>query len=167
MTAPDATASSEAAAGPSRKVILRLDGVHTYYGHIHALHGISLDVANGEIVTLIGANGAGKTTTLKTISGLLHPRTGRVTLEDRDVSRTPAHELVRQGIGQALVRAIERQLGHEGLRYLFVMTLHPEDPYEPYQRTRAFYERVGFELALSRDPPGASPNPLAYYLKPL
>jgi ribosomal protein S18 acetylase RimI-like enzyme len=73
----------------------------------------------------------------------------------------------RQGIGQDLVRAIERQLGQEGLKYLFVMTLHPEDPYEPYQRTRAFYERLGFELVLSRDPPGASSNPLAYYLKPL
>jgi branched-chain amino acid transport system ATP-binding protein len=96
-----ATAPAKTDGADSRKVILRLDGVHTYYGHIHALQGISLEVADGEIVTLIGSNGAGKTTTLKTISGLLHPQKGSVTLEDRDVSRTAAHELVRQGIGHA------------------------------------------------------------------
>lgn len=73
----------------------------------------------------------------------------------------------RQGIGQALVSAIECQLGQEGLKYLFVMTLHPGDPYEPYRRTPAFYERLGFELALTREPPGSSPNPLSYYLKSL
>ena len=81
--------------------MLVLDDVHTYYGNIHALQGISLTVAQGEIVTLIGANGAGKTTTLKTISGLLHPRRGQVTFETNDVSRTPAHQLVQRGIGHA------------------------------------------------------------------
>jgi branched-chain amino acid transport system ATP-binding protein len=81
--------------------ILRLEDVHTYYGHIHALQGISLDVRAGEVVTLIGANGAGKTTALKTISGLLHPRVGRVVFEGRDVSRLPAHELVRLGVGHS------------------------------------------------------------------
>jgi branched-chain amino acid transport system ATP-binding protein len=93
-----ATASPGAANG---KVLLRLDDVHSYYGHIHALQGITLEVRDGEIVTLIGANGAGKTTTLKTISGLIHPREGRVTFRERDISRTPAHELVRAGIGHA------------------------------------------------------------------
>jgi ribosomal protein S18 acetylase RimI-like enzyme len=73
----------------------------------------------------------------------------------------------RQGIGRALVGAVERQLRQEGLKYLFVMTLHPDDPYEPYRRTRLFYERLGFELALTLEPPGSSPNPLAYYLKSL
>ena len=73
----------------------------------------------------------------------------------------------RQGLGRALVGAIEGRLRQERLKYLFVMTLHPDDPYEPYRRTRAFYERLGFELVLTRDPPGSSPNPLAYYLKPL
>ena len=73
----------------------------------------------------------------------------------------------RQGIGQALVGAIEGRLRQEGLKYLFVMTLHPNDPYEPYRRTRAFYERLGFELVLTHGLPGSSPNPLAYYLKPL
>ena len=81
--------------------MLVMTDVHTYYGHIHALKGISLTVGKGEIVTLIGANGAGKTTTLKTINGLLHPRVGTVHFEGRDISRTPAHELVRAGIGQA------------------------------------------------------------------
>jgi branched-chain amino acid transport system ATP-binding protein len=90
-----------APATPERTTILALDDVHTYYGNIHALQGISLDVARGEIVTLIGANGAGKTTTLKTISGLLHPRRGTVTYEGKDISRTAAHKLVYAGIGHA------------------------------------------------------------------
>jgi branched-chain amino acid transport system ATP-binding protein len=81
--------------------MLALEDVHTYYGHIHALQGVTMNVARGEIVTLIGANGAGKTTTLKTISGLLTPRSGSVTLEGKDISKTPAHELVRAGIGHA------------------------------------------------------------------
>jgi branched-chain amino acid transport system ATP-binding protein len=97
-----AAAAPEATAPASRDgVILRLDAVNTYYGHIHALQGVTLDVKTGEIVTLIGANGAGKTTALKTISGLLHPREGSVVFDGSDVSRTPAHELVRLGIGHA------------------------------------------------------------------
>jgi branched-chain amino acid transport system ATP-binding protein len=98
------TASLESAAvgqaGPD-EIILRLDGIHTYYGHIHALQGVTLEVKRGEIVTLIGANGAGKTTTLKTISGLLHPRDGSVEFEGKDISKTAAHTLVRAGIGHA------------------------------------------------------------------
>ncbi len=82
-------------------VVLRLTDVHTYYGHIHALQGISLEVRSGEIVTLLGSNGAGKTTTLKTIHGLLHPRRGKVEFNGADVTHVPAHELVRHGIGQA------------------------------------------------------------------
>jgi branched-chain amino acid transport system ATP-binding protein len=81
--------------------MLVLNDVNTFYGHIHALKGISLSVNRGEIVTLIGANGAGKTTTLKTISGLLHPRQGSVAFEGKDISKTPAHDLVRAGIGQS------------------------------------------------------------------
>jgi branched-chain amino acid transport system ATP-binding protein len=98
------TASLESAsvvqAAPD-EVILRLDGIHTYYGHIHALQGVTIEVKRGEIVTLIGANGAGKTTTLKTISGLLHPRSGIVEFEGKDISNTAAHTLVRAGIGHA------------------------------------------------------------------
>jgi len=89
------------AAAHTDGTMLVLDDVNTYYGNIHALQGISLTVGRGEIVTLIGANGAGKTTTLKTISGLLHPRRGRVVFEGKDISRTAAHHLVRAGIGHA------------------------------------------------------------------
>jgi len=80
--------------------ILEVNNVHTYYGHIHALRGISLTVEEGEIVTLIGANGAGKSTTLNTISGLLRPREGHVRLRGEDLSKFPAHEIVAKGVVQ-------------------------------------------------------------------
>jgi branched-chain amino acid transport system ATP-binding protein len=97
-TATAAGATTPAAAG---ETLLKLDGVHTYYGQIHALQGVNIEVNRGEIVTLIGANGAGKTTTLKTVCGLLHPRQGTVTFDGKDTSRTAAHTLVRSGIGHA------------------------------------------------------------------
>jgi len=78
--------------------MLEVDNVHTYYGQIHALKGISLTVDKGEIVTLIGANGAGKSTTLKTISGLLRPRQGAIRLNGEDLMKFPAHKIVEQGI---------------------------------------------------------------------
>jgi len=80
--------------------ILEVNSVHTYYGHIHALRGISLTVEEGEIVTLIGANGAGKSTTLNTISGLLRPREGHVRLAGEDLSKFPPHEIVARGVVQ-------------------------------------------------------------------
>jgi len=79
--------------------LLELKNVHTYYGHIHALRGISLTVEEGEIVTLIGSNGAGKTTTLRTISGLLHPRHGDIKLRGQSMVGLPAHKVVELGIG--------------------------------------------------------------------
>lgn len=78
--------------------MLEVNDIHTFYGNIHALKGISLTVEENEIVTLIGGNGAGKTTTLRTISGLLTPRHGQVKFEGEDISSTPAHELVYRGI---------------------------------------------------------------------
>ncbi len=96
-----ATAPAAAPDGQPVAPLLELQGIHTFYGHVHALQGISLTVNAGEIVTLIGANGAGKTTTLKTICGLLHPRDGKVLFDGRDVTRSAAHELVREGIGMA------------------------------------------------------------------
>lgn len=81
--------------------MLELKDVHTYYGNIHALKGISLTVNKGEIVTLIGANGAGKTTTLRTIQGLIKPRQGSVNLEGADITKLPAHEINRRGICQS------------------------------------------------------------------
>jgi branched-chain amino acid transport system ATP-binding protein len=81
--------------------MLDITNLHTYYGHIHALKGISLSVAEGEIVTLIGSNGAGKSTTLKTISGLLSPRTGEVKLKGQTISGMPAHKVAAMGIAQS------------------------------------------------------------------
>ncbi len=81
--------------------LLELTNVHTYYGQIHALKGISLTVGQGEIVTLIGSNGAGKSTTLRTISGLLTPRQGQVTLAGKRIDRLPPHHIVNLGISQS------------------------------------------------------------------
>jgi branched-chain amino acid transport system ATP-binding protein len=78
--------------------MLEVKNIHSYYGNIHALKGISLTVEKGEIVTLIGANGAGKTTTLRTISGLLHPRQGQIILEGEDVTHVMPHKLVYKGM---------------------------------------------------------------------
>jgi branched-chain amino acid transport system ATP-binding protein len=81
--------------------ILELDDVHSYYGNIHALKGVSLIVDAGEIVTLIGSNGAGKSTTLRTISGIVRPREGAIRSNDQDIHTVPAHEIVAMGIAQA------------------------------------------------------------------
>lgn len=79
--------------------LLTLEDVHSYYGRIHALQGISINVEEGEIVTLIGANGAGKSTTLRTISGLIHPRHGKITLKGQDISHMDPHHIVKAGVG--------------------------------------------------------------------
>jgi branched-chain amino acid transport system ATP-binding protein len=81
--------------------LLRVEDIHTYYGSIEALKGISLEVHEGEIVTLIGANGAGKSTTLRSINGLNHPRQGSIHFRGRDITRDPPHDIVRRGISQS------------------------------------------------------------------
>jgi branched-chain amino acid transport system ATP-binding protein len=81
--------------------MLELRDVHAYYGNIHALKGLTLQVEKGEIVTLIGANGAGKSTTIRTITGLLHPRHGQIILEGEAVDRLPPHQIVQRGVAQA------------------------------------------------------------------
>ena len=81
--------------------ILEVEDIHTYYGTIQALKGISIEVGEGEIVTLIGANGAGKSTTLRTINGLNHPRKGKIRFQGEDITRWPAHQVVRRGISQS------------------------------------------------------------------
>jgi branched-chain amino acid transport system ATP-binding protein len=81
--------------------ILQLEDLHVFYGAIHAVKGISLDVREGEIVTLIGANGAGKSTTLRAINGLNHPRRGKITFQGRDITGAPPHDVVSQGIAQS------------------------------------------------------------------
>ena len=85
----------------AREVILEVDDVHTYYGSIHALKGVSLDVREGEIVTLIGANGAGKSTTLRSINGLNHPRRGRIRFRGKDITNEAPHNVVKMGISQS------------------------------------------------------------------
>ena len=80
--------------------LLHLQDLHVYYGSIHALRGLSIEVDAGKIVTLIGANGAGKSTTLNTISGLLRPRRGSVRLEGEDLTGVPPHEIVFKGVVQ-------------------------------------------------------------------
>jgi len=93
--------------------LLEIDNMHSYYGHIHALRGISLTVEEGEVVTLIGSNGAGKTTTLRSIHGILPPREGRIVFAGEEIQGTPAHELIGKGIAQS----------PEGRRIFFRMTV--------------------------------------------
>ncbi len=81
--------------------MLEVRDIHTFYGNIHALKGISIKVNQGEVVTLIGANGAGKTTTLNTISGLLKPRSGTVVFEGKTIDHLPAHKVAQLGIAQS------------------------------------------------------------------
>src|SRR5690554_5240237 len=80
--------------------MLTVENLHVYYGAIHAIQGISFSVRQGEIVTLIGANGAGKSTILKTISGLLRPRGGKIILEGEEISTLAPHQIVARGISQ-------------------------------------------------------------------
>ena len=79
--------------------LLELENVHSYYGHIHALKGISLNVEEGEIVTLIGGNGAGKSTTLRTISGIVRAREGQIRLKGQDITQMAPHDIVMTGVG--------------------------------------------------------------------
>lgn len=81
--------------------LLEVNAIHSFYGPIHAVKGVSLTVNRGEIVTLIGSNGAGKTTTIRTISGVMHARQGQVRLANEEITRLPAHEVVRRGISQS------------------------------------------------------------------
>ena len=81
-------------------VMLKVDDIHVYYGSIHAVKGVSFEVNEGEIVTLIGANGAGKSTVLNTVSGLLHPRAGSVQFMGQDLRGTAAHKVVERGLAQ-------------------------------------------------------------------
>jgi branched-chain amino acid transport system ATP-binding protein len=117
--------------------LLELREVHTYYGNIHALKGISLTVDVGEIVTLIGANGAGKSTTLKTISGLLRPREGEIWFDGARLDGIPPHDIVAKGICQS----------PEGRRIFPRMTVRENLEMGAFQRTKgpeldADFERV-------------------------
>ena len=78
--------------------MLKIEDMHVYYGAIHAIKGVTFEVGEGEIVALIGANGAGKSTILKTVSGLMHPRSGSITFCDQDIAHTDAYKLLRTGL---------------------------------------------------------------------
>ncbi len=119
--------------------MLTLENVHIYYGHIHAVKGISFEVRKGEITTLIGANGAGKSTTMKAVCGIVHPRHGAIYLNGQPVHRLPAHKLVSQGIGYV----------PEGRRVFPVLTVdenlemgayHRSDPDGVAQDKKRMYE---------------------------
>ncbi len=116
--------------------ILELHDVHTYYGSIQALKGISLDVSQGEIVTLLGANGAGKTTTLRSINGLNRPRQGSIRFEGQEITETPPHEIVARGIAQS----------PEGRRLFPRMTVLENLEMGAFQRT----DRAGIKEDLER-----------------
>jgi branched-chain amino acid transport system ATP-binding protein len=116
--------------------VLELDDVHTYYGSIQALKGISAKVYAGEIVTLIGANGAGKTTTLRSINGLNRPRQGRIRFEGEDITHTPAHQIVKRGISQS----------PEGRRLFSRMTVNENLEMGAFQRS----DRAGMKSDLDR-----------------
>lgn len=81
--------------------VLAVENLHVFYGHVHALKGLSFELEKGEILALLGANGAGKSTTLRAISGLVAPRAGRIIFEGKDLGRVPAHEIVGMGVAHA------------------------------------------------------------------
>ena len=121
-------------------VLLKVDDINVYYGQIHALKGVSLDVNNGEIVALIGANGAGKTTTLRTISGLLRSKTGGITFDGQFISHTEAHKLVPMGMAHV----------PEGRHVFLQMTV--QENLEMGASTNASYTKEGIADVFERFP---------------
>lgn len=120
--------------------MLKVDDINVYYGNIHALKGISLEVHPDEIVALIGANGAGKSTTLKTISGLMRTKTGGITLMDEDISHTDAHKLVAKGLAHV----------PEGRRIFLQMTV--QENLEMGAYTQPGYVKDGIKDVFERFP---------------
>lgn len=120
--------------------MLKVNDINVYYGNIHALKGISLEVHPDEIVALIGANGAGKSTTLKTISGLMRTKTGSITLMDEDISHTDAHKLVAKGLAHV----------PEGRRVFLQMTV--QENLEMGAYTQPGYVKEGINDVFERFP---------------
>jgi branched-chain amino acid transport system ATP-binding protein len=123
---------------------LDLQNVHAYYGHIHALKGISLTVHPGEIVTLIGANGAGKTTTLRTISGIIHPQQGEVRLNGQRIDREPPHRIVTLGVCQSPEgrRIFPRMTVQENLEMGAFARKDPEGVKQDLERVLTLFPRL-------------------------
>jgi len=124
--------------------LLELKDIHTYYGSIHALRGVTMHVDEGEIVTLIGSNGAGKSTTLRTISGLLRPREGEIQFRGKRIDGVPPHQIVERGVCQSPEgrRVFARMTVHENLemgafsRRVKVPTADYDRVYELFPRLR-------------------------------
>ncbi len=115
-------------------MLLKVEDINVYYGAIHAIKGVSFEVEEGEIVTLIGANGAGKSTTLKTVSGLLRSKTGSITFEDKDISAVQPHKLVAHGLAHV----------PEGRRVFLQMTV------EENLEMGAYVKNTGVEEGLAK-----------------
>jgi len=124
--------------------LLELKAVHTYYGAIHALRGVSLTVDEGEIVTLIGSNGAGKSTTLRTISGLLRPREGEITLRDQRITGLAPHRIVELGICQSPEgrRVFARMTVHENLNMGAFARKDKDQIAKDYERVYDLFPRL-------------------------
>jgi branched-chain amino acid transport system ATP-binding protein len=122
--------------------LLEVDSIETFYGSIQALKGVSLQVEEGEIVTLIGANGAGKSTTLRSINGLNHPRRGKIAFGGRDITHLPAHEVVKLGIAQS----------PEGRKLFPRMTVTENLEMGAFQRTDRAAMRVDMERVFTLFP---------------
>jgi branched-chain amino acid transport system ATP-binding protein len=122
--------------GDGRGVILSVSDIHTYYGAIHALKGVTLEVREGEVVTLIGANGAGKSTTLRSVNGLNNPREGKIVFQGRDITKAAPHSIVKMGIAQS----------PEGRRLFPHMTVLENLQMGAFQRT----DRENFKEDLDR-----------------
>jgi branched-chain amino acid transport system ATP-binding protein len=124
--------------------MLEVDGLHVHYGHVHALRGLSLRVAEGEMVALLGGNGAGKTTTLAAISGLVRPSGGRITLLSRDVTRARPWELVDQGVVQVPEgrRVFSTLSVHENLQLGGYRTRSPAALRDRIERVYALFPRL-------------------------
>ena len=123
--------------------MLKISGVHTFYGHIEALKGVDIDVTEGEIVTIIGANGAGKSTLLMTICGAPQARHGSIVFEDDDITRMPTFEIMRKGIAQAPEgrRIFPRMSVIENLR-MGAITSDPKVFEEDVEKVFAIFPRL-------------------------
>ena len=120
--------------------MLKVDDIHVYYGAIHAIKGVSFEVKEGEIVALIGANGAGKSTILKTVSGLLHPRSGSISFMGKDITHTDAYKLVQHGLAHV----------PEGRRIFLQMSV--QDNLEMGAFTRKSVDKADLEMVYSLFP---------------
>jgi len=124
--------------------LLELKDVHTFYGAIHALRGVSLKIDEGEIVTLIGSNGAGKSTTLRTISGLLKPHTGEILFKDQNIQGRPPHEIVALGVCQSPEgrRVFARMSVHENLEMGAFSRRDKSSIQSDYERVYGLFPRL-------------------------